>query len=402
MNTLLINHYAGNLQLGMEFRPYYLAKKWQEMGHKATIIGASFSHLRQKQPKPGWQVVDKIDYLWLWTNRYQGNGLMRFISMLIFVIQLILLSFYLAWKVKPDAVIASSTYPLDIFPSWIIARLCGAKLVFEIHDLWPLSPMELGKMSKWHPFILLMRFAEKFAYKASDKIVSILPGTFEHVKKDGVKKENFIHIPNGINLEDYDHTKPIPKELQKLIDQEKRKGNKLIGYAGSIGIANALDVLINTAARLRSNKVSFIIIGDGPELKNLQSLARFLQVSNVHFVGRINKLMVPSFLQQMDFLYFGALANPIYKFGISPNKLFDYMMVGKPIIQCISTNGDIVKKAKCGFTALPGNSMHLAKAINQAYKLPKGKLKLMANRAKEYIIKHHDYNILAKKFIQTL
>ena len=403
MNILLINHYAGSLSLGMEFRPYYLAKKWNELGHKTTVVGASYSHLRQIQPKEsGWQNIDGIDYLWLWTNKYQGNGFKRFLTMLIFVMQLLLLSFYLARKTKPNVVIASSTYPLDIFPAWLIAKFSNAKLVFEIHDLWPLSPMELGGMNKWHPFILLMRFGEWFAYKTSDKIVSILPGTYEHVKKDGVKKDNFTHVPNGINLDDYKEPLPLPQNLQQLIDREKKKKNVLIGYAGAIGIANALGTLVDAATLLKKEKISIIIIGDGQELINIKAKVKALKISNICFFGRIDKLMVHSFLRQMDFLYFGAQDKPIYKFGMSLNKLFDYMMAEKPIIQSIKTKGDIVQEAKCGFTALPENPKHLVKVIKQAIKMPIKELKLMAKEGKEYVHRYHEYNVIAKEFIRFL
>jgi len=403
MNILLINHYAGSLHLGMEFRPYYLAKKWNEMGHKTTIVGATYSHLRQNQPrKAGWETIDGIEYLWLWTNKYQGNGFSRFLTMILFVTQLTLLTFYLAWKTKPKVVIASSTYPLDIFPAWLVARLSGAKLVFEIHDLWPLSPMELGNMSKWHPFIVLMQLGEWFAYKTSDKVVSILPATFEHVKKFGVQKENFIHIPNGINLADYSNAVHVPKYLQQVIDNEKKKNHKLIGYAGAIGVANAMDILVKAAFELRDKNLAFILVGDGQELANLKSSAKSLKLNNFHFIGRINKLEVHNFLQQMDFLYFGTQDKPIYRFGISFNKMYDYMMAGKPIIQSIKTNSDIVKKAKCGFISEPGNVADLVSLIREAMQTPKKTLNAMGKNGQAYVIKNHKYDFIAKKFIEGI
>lgn len=403
MNILLINHYAGSLHLGMEFRPYYLAKNWSELGHKTTIIGATYSHLRHHQPKQaGWDNIDGIEYLWLWTNQYHDNGLKRLLTMLIFVIQLMLISFYLAWKTKPQMVIASSTYPLDIFPAWLIAKLSRAKLVFEIHDLWPLSPMELGGMGKWHPFIMLMRCGEWFAYRTSNKIISILPGTYEHVKKDGVKKENFVYIPNGISVDDYKNPLPTSKNIQQLIEREKKKKNIIIGYAGAVGIANALAILIEAAHLLKKEKLSFIIAGDGQELANIKARVRELKLDNIHFVGRINKLTVHNFLQHMDFLYFGTQDKSIYRFGVSLNKMFDYMMAGKPIIQSINTNYDIIREAKCGFTTVPGNADALADLIKATLRTSKKTLSLMGKNGQEYALKNHTYNFIAKKFIENI
>lgn len=86
MNILLINHYAGNPELGMEFRPYYMAKEWVKQGHEVLILGATYSHLRKKQPlKAGNEVIDGIDYYWVKTNAYRGNGIGRIRSMFSFV-----------------------------------------------------------------------------------------------------------------------------------------------------------------------------------------------------------------------------------------------------------------------------------------------------------------------------
>ena len=322
--------------------------------------------------------------------------------MIIFVFQLVLLSFYLSWKTKPQVVIASSTYPLDIFPAWLIARMRGAKLVFEIHDLWPLSPMELGNMSKWHPFILLMQLGEWFAYKTSDKVVSILPATLDHVKKFGVKSEDFAYIPNGINLEDFNNTLPVPKSLQLLINRKKKKNRILVGYAGAVGVANALDILVKAAKILHEENISFIVVGDGQELANLKGAVNSLKLKNFHFCGRIKKLEVHNFLQQMDFLYFGAQDKPIYRFGVSLNKMYDYMMASKPIIQSINTNNDIVKQAKCGFTAEPGNAEALATLIKKAIRTSKKTLNTMGQNGRAYVLKNHSYNYIAKKFIDNI
>lgn len=164
MNIILINHYAGSNIHGMEFRPYYLAREWVKLGHSVTIVAASFSHLRQKNPDLSEmmeEVIDDIRYIWLPVNKYQGNGVMRFKNMLAFIYQLYK-NMGKFIELKPDVVIASSTYPLDSYPAYKLAKKTGAKFVFELHDLWPLSPMELGGMSKWHPFIMLMQKAEDF------------------------------------------------------------------------------------------------------------------------------------------------------------------------------------------------------------------------------------------------
>lgn len=157
MRLLLVNHYAGSLRHGMEFRPFYLAREWRRMGHEVLIVAASQSHLRSVAPRvPGASTreqIDGVDYLWLRTPAYRGNGVGRVFNIAVFCLLLAARARRLARECRPDVVIASSTYPMDIWPARRIARLAGAKLVHEVHDLWPLSPIELGGMSPRHPFI---------------------------------------------------------------------------------------------------------------------------------------------------------------------------------------------------------------------------------------------------------
>jgi glycosyltransferase involved in cell wall biosynthesis len=396
MNILLINHYAGSPELGMEFRPYYLACEWNKSGHNTTIVGSNYSHLRNKNPQNiGEEPIDGVRYFWLWSNKYKSNGLLRFFSMLIFVLQLFLLTPYIWYKFKPHIIISSSTYPLDIFPAWLMAKLSRARLVFEIHDLWPLSPMLLGNMSKYHPFIALMRCAEWFAYKYSDKIISILPQTYEHVARDGVAQEKWAYIPNGIKMNLQEDI--LPKSLELYISQKKKEGYFLVGYAGSIGIANALDTLILAANQLEKERIVFIIIGNGPEK---ESLTKLTKSKNVIFHDRISKKQVATFFKKMDLLCLTWQKNPLYSYGVSPNKIFDYMYARKPILQAIDAGNDLVKEAQCGLTVQAENPQAISAAILKFSKLAKSKLDKIGENGYDYVTKNHNYKKLAQDFLR--
>lgn len=402
-NILLINHYASYPEQGMEFRPYYLAKKWVDWGNKVTIVAGTYSHLRMKQPKAGHQNVEGIDYLWLWTNKYKGNGIMRLIGMLVFIIQLLLRSIFISIKVKPDVVIASSTYTIDIFPAFIIAKMSGAKLVFEIHDLWPLTLIEVGGMHKYHPFCLLMRLGEWFAYKFSERIVSIIPLAYKHVVKDSVKEENFLHVPNGIHLESMGETGEMPESLASQIKNVKKLGHICIGYAGSINAINNLKVVLEAAKSLKNEKVSFFILGPGSDRDNLIKLRQEWGLTNVIIYKQIPKNTVYDFLQTMDVLYLGGVKGPLFReFGMSSNKLFDYMYVGKPVIEAWDDGGKLVEKADCGFS-IPADEPHeLVKQVKYILKMSPSKLNKMGENGKEYVMENHNYNVLARNFLRFI
>ena len=140
MNILYLNHYAGSPQLGMEYRPYYLAREWVRAGHRVQMLAADFSHVRSTQPAAGDAVIDGIDYRFYATPRYAGNGVARVKNIAAFLRAAWADTPRLVRDFNPNVVIASSTYPMDIWVARRMARLSRAKLVFEVHDLWPLSP----------------------------------------------------------------------------------------------------------------------------------------------------------------------------------------------------------------------------------------------------------------------
>ncbi len=403
MNILYINHYAGHLEYGMEFRPFYLAQEWQKSGHNSLILGASFSHLRRKNPEnPGFQTKDDVNYYWLKTPSYKGNGIGRVLNIFAFVGRIFSQQKKILKHIEPDIVIASSTHPFDIFPAWWIAKKTKAKLVFEIHDLWPLSLTELGGMSKYHPFVLLVGVAEWFAYKLSDKVISILPNTFEHVQKFGVKKENFTVIPNGIVVKDWENKEALPDSHNNKIDKLRAEGKFLIGYAGAHGVANALAYLIDAAEQLKDSDIHIILIGDGPEKENLQNYTREKNIDNITFLGRISKNAIPEALSLMDVLYIGWQKQPLYHFGIGANKMFDYMMAEKPVIHSVNAGNDPIKEAGCGICVESENSELIAQAILKMKDKSAKERDKMAKNGKKYVISNHDYKILANKFIKAL
>ena len=221
MNILLINHYAGSPSHGMEYRPYYLAREWVRAGHRVLILAASQSHVRTQQPQAGGQTIDGVAYCWYETPAYTGNGLGRVRNIYSFCRQVWNDGQALAEAFKPDAVIASSTYPMDVWVARRIARMsrpspastqaaprggqgalgsgpasalrAGAKLVYEVHDLWPLSPIELSGMSPRHPFALLCQKAENDAYRDADVVVSMLPKVQQHMAAHGLDLAQAAH-----------------------------------------------------------------------------------------------------------------------------------------------------------------------------------------------------------------
>jgi len=412
MNILYINHYAGTPALGMEFRPYYLAREWVRAGHRVQMLAASYSHVRARQPevgvKPKSETVDGIAYRWYPTRGYIGNGVGRVRNIWEFLKQVWGDTDRLVREFKPDVVIASSTYPMDIWVARRIARRAKAKLVFEVHDLWPLSPIELSGMSPRHPFARLCFKAESDAYRDADVVVSMLPCVHTYMASRGLDVQRKLAIvPNGISPDDWaDKLTPISGDLAGTLATARAVGETVVGYAGSMGEPNALDTLLDAAARLRvdpvGRKLRFVLVGDGHLRAHLQERVRKENLSNVTMLPPIPKLQVPSMLAQVDIAYIGWQRVPIYRFGIAPNKLMDYMMAGRAVLHSVEAGNDPVAEAGCGVTVAPQDTNAVVGGLLKMMALAPAARAVMGERGRAFVLARHTYPVLAKRFLDAL
>jgi glycosyltransferase involved in cell wall biosynthesis len=377
------------------------------MGHEVTIAAASFSHLRSSSPAVNGKVtqefIEDIRYVWLKSPSYKGNGFGRVLNMLTFVGRLYLHASEVL-KLRPvDVVIASSTYPLDIFPAHRIARRSGAKLVFEVHDLWPLTPLLLGGMSPWHPYVWLLQRAEDFAYRNADYVVSLLEKADTYMTTRGMDSRKFIYIPNGIELDGWGDDAPeLPEYHHHLLSQLRENGRLIVGYAGSHGLANALSSLIDAASILRTEPVGFVFVGDGPDKNRLQERVNGLGLTNVVFLPPVPRPFVPALLRSMDALFIGWKKSPLYKFGISPNKLLDYMMANRPVIHSVEAGNDPVVSSGCGISVAAEDPSAIAAAVRQLMRLSPEERHDLGARGSRYVLAHHDYVQLAIRFLDSI
>ncbi|UVW30304.1 glycosyltransferase family 4 protein [Massilia sp. H6] len=407
MNILLINHYAGSPRHGMAYRPYYLAREWVRMGHRVRILAADNSHIRAWQPELAGaaclhDTIDGVEYTWYRTPAYQGNGVGRVRNMAAFVTALYRDSKRMAREFAPDLVIASSTYPMDIWPASRMARLAKAKLLFEVHDLWPLSPMELGGMSKWHPFIMLVQMAEDYAYRHADSVVSMLPKVREYMQSRGMLPEKLHVVPNGIDPAEWQANCPgLPEAASKMLAGLREQGVAIVGYAGTHGVSNALDNTLDAAKLMLGEKVAFVFVGGGPSKASLQQRAAREGLDNVYFLDPVEKIRIPSLLQCFDIAYIGWHRHPLYRFGIAPNKLMDYMMAARPILHAVAAGNDPVQEAGCGMTVEPDNPRAVVEGIQALLALSPDERRAMGLRGKAFVLENLTYPVLGQRFLDA-
>ena len=397
-NIWIINQYAGSPYHGMNYRSYYLAKEFVNNGSNVTIFTGSYSHLFTNYPKTEGlftkENIDNIDYIWLKTPKYKNSkSLGRVINMFVFMITLF---FYNIFKVKkPDIIIVSSLSLFPVLNAYIWSKIFKIEFIFEVRDIWPLTLIEVGNMSLYHPLVIFLGLFEKLGYKKAKYIVSLLPNAKTHMISKGMKDDKFQYIPNGVNLDEVENYEEVNDSIKKLLPKDKF----IVGYVGTIGIANALEYLLEAAKELLNNhKIHFVIVGKGGEKNRLKEYSLSNELTNVTFIDPIQKIQVQSMLKLFDICYIGWHNKNIYKYGISANKIFDYMYSAKPILHSISIKNDIVKNAKCGLSIEAENSALIKDAILELSSRNTTELEELGKNGKKYVYKYHSYSELSKKY----
>jgi glycosyltransferase involved in cell wall biosynthesis len=216
----------------------------------------------------------------------------------------------------------------------------------------------------------------------------------------GLTPEKFFYIPNGVVIEEWDESESLPSEHLLAINEIKRSYEFTIAYAGTHGLANALDTLIDAAKFLRK-EIAVVLVGDGIEKDRLQKKARGENVNNVFFLPPVPKKKVPALLRQFDAFYIGLQRQSLFRFGISPNKMFDYMMAGKPIIQAIEAGNNMVEEHSCGLAVKPENADSVSAGINYLSSLSYEERIQLGASGKKAIFEFYDYKVLCENFIRA-
>lgn len=403
MKLMIINHYAGSRTLGMEYRHFYLARELVRMGHEVTIVASGFSHLRGKNPSPKRRVQITVEegvrFVWLKTPPYYRNNLTRVRNVASFLLALRLHARALAHRYRPDAVVASSTYLLDLYPARRIARLAGARLIFELHDVWPLSLTELYGISPASPVTRLLARAERASYRLSDAVVSILPGAARRAQELGITGKRITHVPNGTDEDAM--TAEVDSPARRRILELKRRNIFTIVYVGGFAPANALETLL-LAEPLLPPQTAVVLVGKGDLKRELMERAKHERLDNLYFEEYVSKEQTFGVMKSADCLYIGARASGLYRYGIGMNKLYDYMLAARPILFCINAPDNEVAASGCGICAAPEDAAALARAVEQLRDMGADQRDRLGRLGRDFVLMHRNYRLLATQFLDAV
>lgn len=396
----LVNHYAIPPSNSGGTRHYSLACELIKNGHEVYVIAANFDHQTKRRIHKfkSWRCIVEeqgVPFVWLHVPGYKGNSLFRVINIMVFYFRLLRFGKHPTIE-KPQVILGSSPHPLTAAASMIIARSYGIPFVFEVRDLWPQSLIDIGSLSPQNPLVMLLSKIEKSLYRGADAIVTLLPGAAEYIISRGISPQKIHCISNGIDL-NIRATQPSWKATKKDFQ---------IMYAGSHGIANGLDILLQAAAIVQKkndqNSITFRLVGDGAEKTRLIEYAGQLGLVNTRFEDPVPKNEIYDLMNEADAYIFILKKSPVFRWGISPNKLFDYMLMARPIISSVEAHNDPVEESGGGISVPPDNPEALADAVIHLANMGTDKRKQMGLNARLYVEEKHNYVSLAKQLEAVL
>ena len=211
-------------------------------------------------------------------------------------------------------------------------------------------------------------------------------------------------VPNGISLDEWDEARApgLQAEIAAHIAMQRAAGRLVVGYAGSHGLPNALDVLLDAARLLKGQALHIVMVGGGHEKARLAARVRDEGLANVAMFDAIPKAQIPALLSAFDIAYIGWQRTPIYRFGIAPNKLMDYMMARRPVLHSVEAGNDPVAEAGAGLTVAPEDPAAVAAGLQRLAALSAAERAAMGERGRAFVLANHTYPVLAQRFIDAL
>lgn len=391
----ILNHYAQEPGGAGGTRHFSLARHLLQLGWRTTIIAASVElNTGRQRLSPGearrLTEFDGVPFLWIRTPQYEGNGGGRMGNMLAYSFRALLPS-ATQGLARPDVIVGSSVHPFAAWAGALLARRFRVPFVFEVRDLWPQTLVDLGRLQESSTITYVLRKLEKWLYKRADRIVVLLPQAWEYIVPLGIPREKVVWVPNGVEMDGY------PEPAEPAVNP-----SFTLMYFGAHGQANGLDNVIRAMGllqdRAETQYVRLRLIGDGPQKPALRELANSLRLRNVEFSDPVPKREIPSLAAEADAFVFNLIDAPVFKYGISSNKLFDFLAAARPIVFCCKASNNPVDEANAGLTVPPGDPAALAEAVVRLVAMPQSERLEMGREGRAYVERNHSFESLARKF----
>jgi glycosyltransferase involved in cell wall biosynthesis len=398
----VLNHYAQEPSGVGGTRHFHLADHLRAFDWQATIIAGSVELQSGRQRLESGETIrlenfSGIPFLWVRTPKYTGNGVGRMLNMLGYT-WMVLRPSTTKTLHPPDVIIGSSVHPFAAAAGALLARRFKVPFVFEVRDLWPQTLIDMGTLAEDSFITWLLRQLEQWLYRRAAKIVVLLPLAWKYITQIGIPKERVVWIPNGVDL-----------SLFPRIDPELHCESETftLMYFGAHGQANGLDNILAAMKLVLKHSdgqcVHLRMIGDGPLKSELVDYALDHGLTNVSFETSVPKNQIPKLAAQADAFVISVVNLPgLYRFGISMNKLFDYLAASRPVIIAADSANNPVAEANAGLTVPPENPEALANAILKMASLPASERMRLGISGRTHVEENYGFQRLAAKLAAVL
>ena len=400
MNLLIVNHYA-DPPAGLATRSFDIAKSIVEAGNTCTILVSNFSHYRFEPLRHVggfrlWtdETIEGVHFVWLRTPGYRGNDMRRVLNMLVFSVLAVCAG--IGVRPRPDVVIGVSVHPLAALSGWVIAKLRRARFFFEITDLWPETLIQFGMLRRESAVAKALAALERFLFDRAERIVMLWRHTDDYVRGQGGDPSKIVWVPHGVDLARYASLPPYDGGTGQPFT---------VQYLGGFAAANSIDTIVDAAAVLQRRGRRDIVIrltGSGQEKDAIVSRVAELKLDNVVFPPPVPKARIGDAMVGADAFIYGLQDLPLYRYGISLNKLTDYLAAARPIVFFGRSTYDPVAEARAGVSIPPGDPEAVADAIEQLAALPPAERVEMGCRGRKFLEANHNIPVLARRMLDVM
>jgi glycosyltransferase involved in cell wall biosynthesis len=396
LSIWVVNKYSSGYEDGFETRTMAIAREWVRAGHDVVIFNSNANHITGKQEMEEpvrHRLLDGIHVVRVRTLGYDRTAsLKRILSWIHFEYRLLTLP-KMAFP-NPTIVISSSLSLLSVISGIVFAARFKVPWVFEVRDIWPLTFTEYYGTRRWHPLAAILAGIERFGYLKANLVVGTMPNLRAHVRSVVKRDVPVVCVPFGFS----------PSEAPDALPTASRSpqdSTLVVGYAGSIGLSNSLETLVEAIRFLRSDpRFRFVIAGDGDRRSEL--MAATSDCPNVTWLGRVPRSQVHGILSKCDLLYFATKYSRLYEYGISLNKLTDYLLSARPILGSHSGYPTIVDESGCGKVIPSSDSKALVQALEEYYRMSPDIRLEMGRRGRDWLLKNRTWARIASDYLDHL
>lgn len=400
MRVLYFHQHFSTPKGSTGIRSYEMARRLVAQGHHVTMVCGSYGggntglteEFRRGRRKGEVDGIEVIEFDLAYSNA--DGFIKRSLLFLLFALR----SVGVALSYRYDVLFATTT-PLTAGIPGIVARwLRGKPFVFEVRDLWPELPREMGVIT--NPAVLwAMGLLEWVSYRSAHRVIGLSPGIVQGIRRCGVRSERIAMVPNGCDFSIFE------QDMEPWRPEGVEAGDLLAVFTGTHGMANGLDSVLDAAYLLKQrgrSDIKIALVGDGKLKPQLQNRAREQGLDNVIFHDPVNKQRLSSLMKAAD-LGIQSLANvPAFYYGTSPNKFFDYISAGLPVLNNYpGWLAGMIKETECGFAVDPDSPEQFAAALENGAE-DRDALKRMGEAASQLAHREFDRDTLGNRFVAVL